>query len=67
MSYLQELAQFACRTRLADLPPQVLDRTRWLVADSLPVIAAGMQQPEMQALLKFHSSKGKSFRNSLWR
>ena len=60
MSYLRELAQFACRTRLADLPPKVLERTRWLVADSLPVIAAGMRQPEMQALLKYHSSTGKS-------
>ena len=60
MSYLQELAAFACGTRLADLPRQVLERTRWLVADSLPVIAAGMQQPEMQALLKHYSSKGKS-------
>jgi 2-methylcitrate dehydratase PrpD len=52
LSYLQELAAFACRTRLADLPPKVLERTRWVLADSLPVIAAGMQQPEMQALLK---------------
>jgi 2-methylcitrate dehydratase PrpD len=60
LSYLRELAAFACHTRLADLPGQVLERTRWLVADSLPVIAAGMQQPEMQALLKHHSSKGKS-------
>ncbi len=60
LSYLQELAGFACGTRLADLPAQVLERTRWLVADSLPVVAAGMQQPEMQALLKFHSSKGKA-------
>jgi 2-methylcitrate dehydratase PrpD len=60
LSYLQELAAFACRTRLADLPAKVLERTRWVLADSLPVIAAGMQQPEMQALLKFHSSKGKS-------
>jgi len=60
LNYLQELAGFACRTRLADLPAQVLERTRWLVADSLPVIAAGMQQPEMQALLKYHSSRGKS-------
>lgn len=55
MSYLQDLAAFACRTRLADLPPKVLERTRWLVADSLPVIAAGMQQPEMQAFAKRHS------------
>jgi len=61
LSYLRELAGFACRTRLADLPPQVLARTRWLVADSLPVIAAGMQQPEMQALLKHGFQSGKSW------
>ena len=61
MSYLQQLAAFACRTRLADLPPQVLERTRWLVADSLPVIAAGMQQPEMQALLNRRMACGKSW------
>jgi 2-methylcitrate dehydratase PrpD len=61
LSYLQELAAFACRTRLADLPAQVLERTRWVVADSLPVIAAGMQQPEMQALLKNDFSRGRSW------
>lgn len=61
MSYLQELAAFACRTRLADLPAKVLERTRWVVADSLPVIAAGMQQPEMQALLKNDFSGGRSW------
>jgi len=47
LSYLQELAGFACRLRLEDLPAPVLARTRW-------VIAAGMQQPEMQALLQRH-------------
>jgi len=61
LSYLQELAAFACRTRLAELPPQVVERTRWLVADSLPVIAAGMQQPEMQALLKHGFRSGRSW------
>ena len=68
LSYLQELAAFACRTRLADLPAKVLERTRWVVADSLPVIAAGMQQPEMQALLKHLASqrqtRGSSARGS---
>jgi 2-methylcitrate dehydratase PrpD len=54
LSYLDNLARFACRARLADLTAQALDRTRWLVADSLPVIAAGMQQPEMQSLLAKH-------------
>jgi len=61
LSYLQELAAFACRTRLADLPAKVLKRTRWVVADSLPVIAAGMQQPEMQALLKHALPAGKAW------
>jgi len=54
LSYLRELAGFACRTRLADLPANVLERARWVIADSLPVIAAGMQQAQMQALLKRH-------------
>ncbi len=49
-AYLEELARFACRTRLADLGAPVLERTRWVIADSLPVIATGMQQAEMQAL-----------------
>jgi len=61
LSYLQELAAFACRTRLADLPAKVLERTRWVVADSLPVIGAGMQQPEMQALLKHPLSNGNAW------
>ena len=61
LSYLQELAAFACRTRLADLPAKVLERTRWIVADSLPVIAAGMQQPEMQSLLKHPRSNGNAW------
>jgi 2-methylcitrate dehydratase PrpD len=54
LNYLAELAGFACRARLKDLPAAVLARARWVIADSLPVIAAGMQQPEMQSLLKRH-------------
>ncbi len=52
--YLEELASFACRARLTDLGARALERTRWVIADSLPVIAAGMQQTEMQALLQRH-------------
>jgi len=68
LSYLKELAGFACRARLADLPAKVLERTRWVVADSLPVIAAGMQQPEMQALLKRHipGGVGGTARGTAW-
>ena len=68
LSYLQELAGFACRARLEDLPAPVLARTRWVIADSLPVIAAGMRQPEMQALLQRHMPGGVSgdARGSAW-
>jgi len=55
LSYLRELAGFACRARLADLDARALERTRWVIADSLPVIAAGMQQPEMRAFFRSQS------------
>jgi 2-methylcitrate dehydratase PrpD len=61
LSYLDELARFACRTRLADLSAAALERTRWLVADTLPVIGAGMREPQMQSLLKSNGSPGKSW------
>lgn len=48
--YIGALSAFACETRLQDVPREALDRARWVVADSLAVIAAGMQAPEMQAL-----------------
>lgn len=52
--YLRALADFACRTRLADLTPRAVDRTRWVIADCLPVIAAGMQTEEMKAFVSRH-------------
>jgi 2-methylcitrate dehydratase PrpD len=56
LTYQQQLARFACDARLADLPEKVLARARWVIADSLPVIAAGMQEPEMKAFSKKHLS-----------
>lgn len=47
--YLQRLAEFAATTALADLSGAARDRARWILADCIPVIAAGMQQPEMKA------------------
>lgn len=54
MRHHEELARFACGLGLADLPAEVLDRARLLVADTIPVVGAGMRQPEMQALLQRH-------------
>ncbi len=47
--YLASLSDFVCATCYQRLPPAAVDRARWVIADSLAVIAAGMQAPEMQA------------------
>src|SRR5258708_22795841 len=49
--YLSILAEFASRAELSSLTPAARERARWVVADCIPVIAAGMQQPEMKALV----------------
>lgn len=46
--YLKMLAEFAANTRLEDISAAARDRARWVIADSIPVVAAGMQQAEMR-------------------
>ena len=46
--YLKVLSEYVCRTTLDDLPPEVIERARWLVADTLPLIAAGAKVKEMR-------------------
>ena len=53
--YLDAITDFVCRTRLEDIPDAVLDEMRVTFADTLAVIAAGMQPSEMQALLAVHA------------
>ena len=53
-AYLKTLAAFAADASLETLGPDVVDRTKWIIADSIPVIAAGMQMPEMKALVATH-------------
>jgi 2-methylcitrate dehydratase PrpD len=53
-AYLRALAEFAATTRIDDLPARALERTRWVIADCLPVIAAGMQTDEMRAFVAGH-------------
>lgn len=52
--YLRELAEFAAATRLQDLSAAARERARLIIADCIPVIAAGMQQQEMKALVARH-------------
>jgi 2-methylcitrate dehydratase PrpD len=52
--YLETIGRFLSGATLADLSPQARDRARWIVADCIAVIAAGMQQPEMKAFVAKH-------------
>jgi len=53
-AYLRELAAFAAQTPLGDLTPAARERARWVLADCVPVIAAGMQEREMHAFVERH-------------
>ena len=46
--YLTTLAEFAASTQLANITAAARERARWIIADSIPVVAAGMQQTEMK-------------------
>ena len=62
--YLQATARFLCETRLEDLTLQAKNRARWILMDCVPVVAAGMQQTEMQAYVGKHlagASSGSSW------
>ncbi len=50
--YLTVLSDYLCATNLEDLPAEVIDRARWLIADCLPLIAAGMQAEPMRDFAK---------------
>lgn len=52
--YLLELASFAANTRLDNISAAACERARWVIADSIPVVAAGMQQDEMKMFVARH-------------
>lgn len=49
-AYIERTLDFVLAARFDALPADVLDRTRWIIADSLATIAAGMQEPALRAL-----------------
>jgi 2-methylcitrate dehydratase PrpD len=53
-AYLDELGCLAAEARLSDLNDRARQHIRWVLADCLPVIAAGMQVAEMKALVAAH-------------
>ncbi len=52
--YLDRLAHFIVDTRLEDLGASTRRHGRWVIADTIPVVAAGMQMPEMQRYAGAH-------------
>ena len=53
MNELHRLAEFAAETRYEDIPPEVVERAKWVLRDTVGVIAAGMQEAEVRALADF--------------
>jgi 2-methylcitrate dehydratase PrpD len=51
-AYLTRLASFAADTPLEAVSVAARERARWILADCIPVIAAGMQQTEMKAFVE---------------
>ena len=47
----------AAGAELRTLSALACERARWIIADCLPVIATGMQQPEMKALAAKHLAR----------
>lgn len=58
--YLDTLSHFLCSTTLDGLTAEAMERARWIIADCIPVIAAGMQQPEMKAFVAKHLASAAS-------
>ena len=49
--WLEQWSRFATDFRPADLPAEAMDRAKLVLLDSIGVIASGMQEPELRALL----------------
>ncbi|MGQ0751329.1 MAG: MmgE/PrpD family protein, partial [Betaproteobacteria bacterium] len=54
LASVERLAQFAAHTRLDDIPQPVLSRAKAIIADTVAVMAAGMQVAELKALCRDH-------------
>src|SRR5688572_31231948 len=48
--YLVDTVEFVCNTRFEDLPPEVVDRCKRLIADCFAIVTAGNQSDELKAL-----------------
>lgn len=54
---LQQLADFAANTRLADVPASVVERAGWVLRDTVGVIVGGLAVPEVRALARYATAQ----------
>ena len=52
--YIRRTARFIAETGLENISPAARERGRWIIADCIPVIAAGMAMPEMREFVARH-------------
>ena len=57
-AYLQALSTWLVRTRLEDMPPEIVERGRWIMADCIAAVVAGLRVPEMRAFTAKHLDGG---------
>jgi 2-methylcitrate dehydratase PrpD len=60
MDYLERLCRFVSGTTWEDIPQAVLERTRAILLDTLPVMAWGMRATQLQALAAQQIEFGRS-------
>ena len=63
--YLEKLAGFAADLSLGQVPGDLRDRVRWIIADSLAAVAGGMQMPEMRQFVERMLADGATGRASV--
>lgn len=57
-SYLDEVAEFAATFPYEDIPASTIERTKWVIADSIGAVVGGAAEPEMQKLSRHMATGG---------
>lgn len=57
MAELNQLSEFVAETTFEKLPEAVVERSKWVIRDSIGVIIAGMKEPEVLALAGYAAAK----------
>ena len=62
----RRLAEYASSVKYDDLPPEVLDRVRNTIADTIGVMIYGYELPWSQMIAKYAQNAGPGGRSRIW-